>query len=147
MRSRRALVAVSAAQLAAGVAGNVIAVRDHRSFDISVLGWRGDPDRVARDSWLFGTGLSAPIVMLGTQALATVLLATRPSRFAARTLGVLGSAMAGGYLVEKEFRAAMSPRGWDSTLTPISALAFALTLVMGVLGLGPASAADSGQAH
>ena len=74
MDSRKYLVAVSAAQLVAGISGQLVALRERRSFDIALLGWRGQPDRVARDSWLLGTGLSAPVVMLSTQAAAIVLL-------------------------------------------------------------------------
>ena len=102
MRTRPVLVAVSTAQLAAGMAGQFVALRDRRSFDIALIGWRGRPERVARDSWLLGTGLSAPVVMLATQAVTTSRLAAGPSRRAARTLGVLGAAMAGGYLGERE---------------------------------------------
>ena len=130
------LVAVSAGQLAAGLAGHVLAVRGHRSFDIGILRWRGQPDRVGRDSFVFGTGLSAPVVMLAGQAVATGFLAARPSRTATRTLGVLGSVMAGGYLVEREFRSAMSPSGWDRIRTPTCAVGFVLALTMAVLGSG-----------
>jgi hypothetical protein len=68
MRTRHALVVISAAQLAAGVAGQLVAVRDRRSFDIALIGWRGRPNRVAHDTWLLGTGLSAPVTILATQA-------------------------------------------------------------------------------
>jgi hypothetical protein len=135
MRWRRVLVVISSAQLAAGVAGQLVALRDGRSFDIAFLDWRGRPDRVARDSWLFGTGLSAPIVLLITQGVMTARLAARPSQGLMRTLGGLGAAMAGGYLIEKEFRGAMSPSGWDPVVTPIAGAAFVLALTMGVVGL------------
>ena len=98
MSSRRALVAVSTAQLAAGAAGQLLALRDGRAFAIALLGWRGRPERVARDSWLLGTGLSAPVVMLTTQAVATARLAAGPSNEATRILGALGLAMSAGYL-------------------------------------------------
>ena len=135
MVSRRVLVAVSGAQLAAGAAGQLVALRDRRSFDVALLHWRGRPERVARDSWLFGTGLSAPVVMLAVQATATVRLATGPSRTATRLLGALGATMTFGYLVEREFRAAVSPAGWNTTTTPIAAAGFTLALVM-VPGIG-----------
>ncbi len=130
MTSRRALVAVSAAQLAAGVAGQVIALRDGRAFDIALLGWRGRPERVGRDSWLLGTGLSAPVVMLTTQAVATARLAAGPSPGATRTLGALGVTMSAGYLVEREFRRALTPAGWDPLVTPFAAVGFVLSVVM-----------------
>lgn len=71
----------------AGVAGQLVALREGRSFDIALVGWRGQPERVARDSWLLGTGLSAPVVMLAVQAAATVRLGAGPSLTATRTLG------------------------------------------------------------
>lgn len=134
MRSRTALVAVSAAQLAAGAAGQIVALRERRSFDIALLGWRGRPSRVAHDSWLLGTGLSAPVTMLVTQALATVRLALAPSDVAARTLGGLGAAMSAGYLVEAEFRRAVSPGGIDPVVTPVAVAGFTLAVAMAVLG-------------
>ena len=135
MGPRGILVAVSAAQLAAGLAGQVIALREERSFDIALLGWRGQPGRVAHDSWLLGTGLSAPVVMLATQAAATVRLATTPSRTATRVLGALGATMTCGYLVEREFRSAVDPAGWNATTTPIATAGFTLAAAMAVLGL------------
>jgi hypothetical protein len=134
MRTRSLLVVASTGQLAAGVAGQRVALRDGRPFDIALLRWRGDPRRVARDSWLFGTGLSAPVVMLAAQAALTTCLAARPSRNATLSLGALGAAMSAGYLVEKEFRSALSPGGWNLAVTPIAATGLALALTMAVLG-------------
>ena len=71
MNRRRVLVAISSAQLAAGVAGQVIAVRDRRPFDLVLLGQRGRPEDVVQDSVFNGTALSAPITILLTQAVAT----------------------------------------------------------------------------
>jgi len=135
MSRQRALVAIAAAQLAAGVAGQLIAVRDGRSFDIALLRWRGKPENVVKDSWLLGTGLSAPISMLATQAVATVRLASAPSPVATRVLGALGAAMTCGYLVEREFRSAFSPSGMDPTVTPVAAAGFALSVAMARSGL------------
>jgi hypothetical protein len=137
MSRRRALVAISAAQLAAGVAGQLIALRDRRSFDIALLRWRGDPENVLKDSWLQGTGLSAPIYMLATQAVATTRLATAPSQLATRYLGALGALMACGYLVEREFRSAFSPTGLDPAVTPVAAAGFSLSVAMALTGLQP----------
>ena len=83
-----------------------------------------------RDSLFLGTGLSAPVTMLVTQAVATLRLATGPSPAAARTLGVLGAAMACGYLVESEFREAFSPAALDRVVTPVAAVGFALSIAM-----------------
>ena len=133
MRTRQLLVAISAAQLAVGVAGQLVALRDGRSFDI--FRWRGKPERVAHDSWLLGTGLSAPIAMMSVHAVAAVVLAIRPSRRAAGTLGVLGGTMAAGYLVENEFRSALRSGGWEPVVTPVAGVGFALAVAMAVLGL------------
>ena len=139
-RQRRLLVVVSSAQLAAGFAGQVVALRRQLPFNVAVIGWRGRPDRVAKDSWLFGTGVSAPVVMLALQAAATVRLARAPSGVAARTLGILGALMVGGYLVEAETRKALGRRGRDPVVTPVAAAGLALAAPMAYLGLG-------GQAH
>src|SRR5688572_27477885 len=65
MPHRTGLVAASALQLAAGLAGQVVALRRRRHYDIPFMA--GSPDRVARDSWWFGTAFSAPSYMLATQ--------------------------------------------------------------------------------
>jgi energy-converting hydrogenase Eha subunit A len=135
MGSRRFLVAVSATQLAAGIAGHLVALRERRGFDIALLGWRGQPERVVRDSWLLGTGLSAPVIMLSIQAAAIIRLARRPSHTATRVLGILGATMTSGYLIEQEFRAALSPTGWNTTTTPIATAGFTLAIPMAVIGL------------
>ena len=137
MGRRRTLVAISAAQLAAGVAGQLIAVRDRRSFDIALLGWRGRPENIVKDSWFLGTGLSPPVTMLVTQAVATIRLATAPSPVATRTLGVLGAAMTCGYLAEREFRSAFSTAGLDPAVTPVAAVGLALSMAMARSGLQP----------
>ena len=135
MRSRRVLVAVSGAHLAAMVAGQLVALRDRRSFDIALLNWRGRPERVARDSWLVGTALSGPVVMHSIQAAATVRLGAGPSRTATRILGSLGATMACASLLEREIRGALTPTGWNRTTTPIAAAGLALALAMAALGL------------
>jgi hypothetical protein len=135
MRRRQALVVLGALQLTAGVAGHVVAVRDRRSFDIALLRWRGRPERVARDAFIYGTGLSAPVGMLAVQLACVARLAVGPSRTAARTLGVLGAAMAAGYLVEREFRHAMRPGQMHPVVTPIATIGFGLAVPMAVLGL------------
>lgn len=145
MRTPTGLVAISAAQLVAGVAGHVIAVREHRAFHVTVLGWRGRQDRVVRDSLIFGTGLSAPVVMLSAQALATTRLALGPSVGATRTLTALGAMMSGGYLVEQEFRDALWRSGWDRLVTPVAAAGFLLSVSMTWVGLTQASFPEAQQ--
>jgi hypothetical protein len=135
MIRRHALVVVSAGQVAAGVAGHMIALRDGRAFNVALIGWHGRPDRLARDSWLLGTGLSAPVVMLTAQTVLTTQLALRPSPRVTRILGLLGAAMSCGYLVEQEFRNALSPGGWDRQITPVAAVGFASSVAMALVGL------------
>lgn len=135
MGFRRLLVALSGAQLAAGVAGQLVALRERRSFDIAVLGWRGQPERVGRDSWFIGTALSPPVVMLSLQAAATVRLGRGPSRTATRILGSLGATMACASLLERDVRGALSPAGWNATTTPIAAGCFGPAVAMAALGL------------
>lgn len=138
MRRHIVLTALSAVQLCAGVAGHVIARRERRTFDIAVIGWRGDPDRVARDSWFLGTGLSAPVVMQATQAVVTARLATGPSPDATRILGLLGAAMTSGYLVEREVRDVLAPGGWHRVRTPVVVVGLTTTVAMAAVGLrGP----------
>ncbi len=135
VRQRRRLVAISATQLLAGVWGQVLALRRGLAFDIALAGWKGGADRVPRDSWLLGTGLSAPVVILATQAVTTARLASGRSPAAARLLGVLGVAMVAGYLVERETRTALSRVGWRPDATSAAALGLGLALPMAVLGL------------
>jgi hypothetical protein len=133
--TRRILVAVSAAQLGTGIAGQVLALKRGLAFDIALVGWRGRPDRVARDSWLLGTGISAPVAMLTIQGAATARLALGPSAAAARALGMLAAAMIGGYLIERETRTALAPGGSDGIVTPVVAAALGLCVPMAGLGL------------
>ncbi len=119
------------------MAGQLVALRDGRSFDIALLRWRGEPENVLKDSWLQGTGLSPPIYMMATQAVVTTRLATAPSPVATRFLGALGALMACGYLVEREFRSAFSPSGLDPAVTPVAAAGFALSIAMAKSGLRP----------
>jgi len=104
---------------------------------VALLGQRGRPEDVVRDSVFNGTALSAPITMLLTQAVATVRLANSPSPVAARTLGVLGATMTCGYLVEREFRTAFTSSGVDRVITPLAAAGFALSIAMARSGLQP----------
>ncbi len=140
MRRHIVLTALSAVQLGAGIAGHVIARRERRTFDIAVLGWRGDPDRVARDSWFLGTGLSGPALMLATQAVATARLATGPSPHATHVLGLLGAMMCGGYLVEREARAVLAPSGWHPVRTPVVVVGLATSVAMAAAASKPTRA-------
>jgi hypothetical protein len=130
------LVAVSAAQLIAGTAGHLLALKRRLAYDIAPISWRGQPRHVGRDSWLMGTALSAPVVMLAAQAAATARLATSGGGpAAARTLGVLGATMVGGYLLEREVRTVLTPSHWDPAETPVVVAGAGLALAMARLGL------------
>lgn len=144
MRTRPLLVAISAAQLAVGVTGQIVALRQGRSFDVAVLRWRGEPARITHDSWLLGTGLSAPVAVMVVQAAATAALAARPSRRDEGTLGALGAAMAAGYLIESDVRGAMGPSGWDPVVTPVAGVGLTLAVAMGAVGLRGASTRHTG---
>jgi energy-converting hydrogenase Eha subunit A len=133
MSRRAALVVLSAGHVLVGVAGHVIAVRDGHPYNAALLGWQGRKDRVARDSWLNGTGLSAPVLLIATEAVLTARLARRPTTRTQRMLGVLGAAMTCGYLIEQDFHDAVLTGGWDPRLTPVSAAGFALSLSMAVV--------------
>jgi hypothetical protein len=74
MAHRSALVAVSVVQLAAGLVGQVLALRRRRHFDVPFM--TGSPDHVARDSLWFGTAYSAPVYLLASQAWAIARVAT-----------------------------------------------------------------------
>ncbi len=110
-------------------------MRDRRPFDTPLLGKRGSPEDVVRDSLFNGTALSAPMTMLLTQVVATARLANGPSPVAARTLGVLGATMTFGFLIEREFPKAFSPSGFDPVVTPVAAGGFALAAAMARSGL------------
>jgi hypothetical protein len=78
MDRARTLAVVSAAQLGAGVAGMVVALRRVHPYD--VLWMHGQPDAIARDTMFKGTALSAPVSTLVTQAALTAVMARRPSQ-------------------------------------------------------------------
>jgi hypothetical protein len=70
MRRRRTLAAVSAIQLAVGLAGAVTSVRRGHSYDL--LWFHGNPARVAVEALTLGTALSAPALQLNRQATCAV---------------------------------------------------------------------------
>jgi hypothetical protein len=132
MAPRQALVAVSAVQLAAGVAGLLVALRRRRNYDIGFM--RGSPDHVGRDSLWAGTAYSAPSYMLAAQGWATARLRRGPDDGARRLLGMLGVVMVPGYLMERYGRAHLRPGGRDPVETPIVVASIGLAAAMGVLG-------------
>jgi hypothetical protein len=129
--SRHALVAVSAAQLAAGLTGQVLALRRRRHFDIAVL--RGSPDTVGRDSLWAGTALSAPVWMLAAHGWAAARLAAGPDERARQVLRLLGSGMVPGYLVERLDRERLRSPGSDPLETAVVVGGLGLAAAMAVL--------------
>jgi|1185.fasta_scaffold200075_2 hypothetical protein len=137
MTPRRLLVLLSTAQLAAGVAGLVVAVRRRRPYDLPFLS--GPAQHVARDSLWMGTAYSAPLPMLLGQAFATANLWRGPDDGARRMLGMLGVVMVPGYLLERSGRRHLSVGGLDPVETPVVVAGTALAAAMGVLGHREAS--------
>jgi hypothetical protein len=133
MSHQQTLGRLSAVQLSAGIAGLLIALRRRRAYHVPLL--HGDPDHVARDSVLMGTALSAPVVMLGTQAVATTRVFRSGSDRPRRILGALGAIMTVGYLAEQLVRRRLRPSGWDPVETPVVVLGATTAALMARLGL------------
>lgn len=127
-----ALVRASTAQFAAGLAGQVVALRRRHPYDIPLL--RGRADAVGRDSWYLGTALSAPVVMLVPHAWAVARLAAGPDERARQVLRVLGGVMIPGYLLERLCRHRLTPGGFDPVETPIVVAGLAGAVAMAALG-------------
>jgi hypothetical protein len=134
MAHRSALVAVSTAQLAAGLAGQAVALRRRIPFDTPLMS--GRPENVGRDSFLQGTAFSAPVVMLAAQGWAIVRLFTGPQKGARQVLHVLGTVMVAGYLLERQGRRRLSPGGLDPVETPVVASGLGLAAAMALLARG-----------
>jgi hypothetical protein len=132
--STRALAGIAAAQLAAGVAGHVIAVRRQLPYDVAFPPMAGRPESVARDSLLLGTALSAPVVMLGLQAVATTRLFRGPDRRATRIVTGLGSVMISGYIGERVVRQRLGG-DWDPVESPVAAVGLGLAAAMAAAGV------------
>ena len=126
MARRPPLAVVSLAQLGTGMAGMAVAIRRRHAYEFLLL--RGREDRVARDSLLLGTALSAPVAFLATQALAIRLLAVRRDPEAVRILRLLGATYVAGYLGERLVRERL--RHWDPVESPIAAAGIALAAAM-----------------
>ena len=141
MATRSTLAAASAAQLAAGLAGLVVAVRRRRHYDVGFM--KGDPEHVARDSLWAGTAYSAPVTMLAAQVWATARLRRGPDDLARRLLGLLGIVMVPGYLMERYCRAHLRRRGLDPVETPVVLAGLGLAAAMGVLGHRPQAGRSS----
>jgi hypothetical protein len=137
MSPRALLVTASTAQLAAGLAGLVVAVRRRRPYDLPFAS--GRPQHVVRDALWMGTAYSAPGPMLAGQAWAVATLGRRPDDGARRLLGLLGALMVPGCLLERSGRQRLSVAGADPVETPLVVVGVGLAAVMAVLGHRDAS--------
>jgi hypothetical protein len=86
---RRALAAVSAAQLATELAGMVAGLRRRHPYDVFWM--HGDPATITRDAVFRGSALSAPVPNMLIQAAMTAVVVRWPSRRAAQALGGWGA--------------------------------------------------------
>jgi hypothetical protein len=135
------LAAVSAAQLASGVAGMVIALRRRHPYDVFWM--HGHAAQIARDTLFRGTALSAPVSNLVLQAALTAVVAARPSRRAQQALGALGALWVAGYLGERLVRQRLRPSGWERLESPLLVVAIGLAAAMAALGLGDSAGSRS----
>ncbi|SFP97541.1 hypothetical protein SAMN05660464_0378 [Geodermatophilus dictyosporus] len=132
MTGRRALLAVAGVQLAAGLAGQVLALRRRRAFDTPLLA--GDPARVGRDAWWAGTALGPPAWTLAVHAGALARLAARPDRRAAAVLGWVGAALVPGYLQERLVRQRLASPADAPGEAAVAAAGLVAAGAMAVLG-------------
>ena len=144
MDRSRLLSGVSELQLTTGIVGLAVALKRRHPYDVPML--HGRPDRVAHDSVVMGTALSAPLYMLSVQWLATRRLRGGAGHPWDRVLGGLGAAMVAGYLGEALVRHRLQRSGYNFVETPLVAVAIGLSGAMAVLGLtsGSGDGVDTG---
>lgn len=130
---RRVMLIVAGAQLAAGLAGMVTAIRREYAYDVFWM--HGRANNVRRESILFGTAMSPPVWMLACQAALIVALAQGGTRRFEPALGGLGAAIVGGYLGERLVRERLAPGGWHPLESPLLLAGIGLASAMAVLGL------------
>lgn len=128
---RMMLTVVSAAHLLVAIVSMKVAIARRSPFHLPVL--HGDPNRVVRDSFVMGTALSEPVVMMIAEVWALALLAQRDSPGAAAGLGWLGASNVPGYLLERQVRARLRPSGWDPVESPLALAGVALSAAMATL--------------
>jgi hypothetical protein len=131
MTYRSALVVVSAGQLAAQVAGHVVALRRRRYFDVPFM--TGSAEHLVRDWLWFGTAYSAPPYLLGPQIWAIARLLRGPDDRARWVLRSLGTGLTLGYLSERWSRVRVRPGGFDPLETPIVVGGWSSAVAMAVL--------------
>ncbi len=142
MAHRATLVGVSSIQLAAQLAGHVVALRRRRHFDVPFM--VGSPEHVVRDWLWFGTAYSAPPYLLGLQVWAIARLLRGPDDRARWVLHRLGTGLAVGYPSERWNRARLRPGGFDPVETPVVAAGWSGAIAMAVLAGRGRSAGQAG---
>ncbi len=110
-----------------------LALKRRYAYHVPLL--HGRADKVARDSLLMGTALSAPVVMLATQVVATARLVRRQSTPERLVLGALGATMVVGYFAESLVRKRLRRSSWDRVESPLVIAGISLAAEMAVLGL------------
>lgn len=141
MPHRRRLMAVSASHLVVAVVSMKVAIARRSPFHLPLV--HGDPNRVVRDSFVMGTALSEPVVMMVAQGWALSVLARRVSSGAAATLGWLGASNVPGYLLERQVRTRLRPSHWDPVESPLAVAGLALAAATAALA-GPDMRLHSG---
>jgi hypothetical protein len=142
MAHRSTLVAVCAVQLAAQLAGHVVALRRRRHFDVPFM--TGSPEHLVRDWSWFGTAYSAPPYLVGPQVWALARLLRGPDDRARRVLRWLGTGMTAGYLSERCVRLRVRPGGFDPVETPVVVAGWGCAVALAVLGCRPGVSATRG---
>lgn len=130
---RAKLIFVAAAHLTVAMTSMKVAIDRRSPFHLPVL--HGDPERVGRDSFVMGTALSEPVVMMVAEAGAICVLVGRPSPAAVATLGCLGAVNLPGYVLEQHVRLRLRPSGWDNLETPLVVAGIGLAAAMAKLAL------------
>ncbi len=135
MAHRSTLAAVSSVQLAAQLAGHLVALRRRRHFDVPFM--TGSPEHLVRDWLWFGTAYSAPPYLLVPQLWATARLllraGARSDDRARWVLRWLGTGLSLGYPSERWTRARLSPGGLDPVETPVVVAGWGGALALAVL--------------
>lgn len=123
---------VSTAHLTVALVSMKVAIARRAPFHLPLL--HGQPGHVVRDSFIMGTALSEPVVMMIPEALGIGTLVRADSKPAAVCLAWLGALNIPGYLLERHGRLRLQPSGWDRTETPLVVAGLGLAAVMAKLG-------------
>ncbi len=132
MRHRSPLIIVASAQLAAQLAGHLVAVRRRRPFDVPFL--TGSPEHIVRDWLWFGTAYSGPPYLLAAHGWAVARLLRGPDDGARWVLQWVGTGLTFGYLSERMCRARLTREGSDPVETPVVAVGWGGAIAMATLG-------------